>query len=63
MADMASVTDTSSLTIDIRAGEVLQIGTVSVELVHKSGQLARLRVVAPRDTAIEKGSLVRAKRG
>lgn len=54
--------DASSMTIDIRAGELLQIGTVSVELIHKSGQLARLKVVAPRDTAIKKDSVLRAKR-
>lgn len=47
----------SSLTIDVRPGETLSISSgeaVSIELVHKSGQLARLRVTAPKDVRIEK---------
>lgn len=45
----------SSLIIDIRQGERLFVdGGVEVELLHKSGQLARLRVTAPRDVRIRK---------
>jgi len=46
----------SSLIIDVRPGDSLSIhgGAVTVELVHKSGQLARLRVTAPREVAIKK---------
>ena len=45
----------SSLIIDVRPGESLAIsGSVTVELLHKSGQLARLRVTAPRDVRIVK---------
>jgi sRNA-binding carbon storage regulator CsrA len=45
----------SRLIVDVRPGEVLctSLG-VSIELVQKSGQLARLRVTAPRDVKIEK---------
>jgi sRNA-binding carbon storage regulator CsrA len=52
----------SELTIEIRAGEKILVGDVSVELVHKSGQAARLKVIAPRDTSIKKDSGVRTKR-
>lgn len=46
----------TSLIIDVRPGDSLSIhdGVVLVELVHKSGQLARLRVTAPREVAIRK---------
>ena len=46
----------SSLIIDVRPGDSLDIhgGIVTVELVHKSGQLARLRVTAPREVQIKK---------
>lgn len=45
----------SSLIIDVRPGECLALSDgVMVELVHKSGQLARLRVIAPREVRIEK---------
>lgn len=45
----------SSLVIDVRPGEYLDIGgIVKIELVQKSGQLARLRVTAPREVKIEK---------
>lgn len=47
----------SSLIIDVRPGERLAVsGSVTVELLHKSGQLARLRVTAPRDVRIAKES-------
>ena len=47
--------DATTLTLDIRPGEVVTVGTdkVKIELVHKSGRLARLRFSAPKDTAIE----------
>ena len=54
--------DSAAMTVEIKAGELLVIGDVSVELIHKSGKAARLRVVAPRDTGIKKDSGVRAKR-
>ena len=47
--------DLSSLTIDVRAGEYLDLqGVVQVELIQKSGSFARLRVTAPREVKIEK---------
>ena len=47
----------STLLVDVRAGESLRISSaldVSIELVRKSGRLARLRVTAPREVKIEK---------
>lgn len=50
-------TDTSSLTIDIRAGESITIdGGITVEVLEKSGRTARLRVSAPRDVPIAKNA-------
>lgn len=48
-----------SLIIDVRPGERLTFAAgdqalAAVELVHKSGQLVRLRVEAPRSVRIEK---------
>ncbi|MFZ6813542.1 carbon storage regulator [Undibacterium sp. Rencai35W] len=44
-----------SLTLDIRPGERVMIGgeLVEVELVHKSGQHARIKVTAPTNVKIE----------
>jgi hypothetical protein len=45
----------SHVLIDMRPGERLALGgDVSVELIHKSGRAARLRITAPRDVVIEK---------
>lgn len=56
--------ETSSLTVDVRPGEGLTLSSgVAIELIQKSGQLARLRVTAPRDVKIEKGTVLRAKHG
>lgn len=50
---------------DIRPGEHLLIGggPVSIELIHKSGQLARLQVIAPQEVSIEKNGQLRSKHG
>jgi len=46
--------DISQLTIDVRPGEHLLLDgrRIVVELLDKSGKLARLRVTAPRDVTI-----------
>jgi sRNA-binding carbon storage regulator CsrA len=47
----------SSLIVEVRPGEVLRIAGgvgIDVELIHKSGQVARLKVTAPRDVRVEK---------
>jgi sRNA-binding carbon storage regulator CsrA len=46
----------SSLAIDLRPGEQLAIDDqrIVVELLEKSGRLARLRITAPRDVKIER---------
>ena len=46
----------SCLVLDVRPGEQLSFdeARVNVELIHKSGQIARLRVVAPRGMKVEK---------
>lgn len=48
--------DISQLTIDVRPGEHLMLegGRIIVELLDKSGKLARLRVTAPRDVSIKR---------
>lgn len=45
-----------ALVLDLRPGETLVLdgARIKVELLHKSGQLARLRVEAPQDVKIEK---------
>jgi sRNA-binding carbon storage regulator CsrA len=44
-----------SLVVEVRPGEVLDLGgTIQVELLKKSGNAARLRVVAPREVKIER---------
>lgn len=49
----------TSLMLDIRSGEdCIVIGDlVRVELVHKSGSAARIRVMAPREVVIKKESI------
>ena len=46
----------SCLILDVRPGEHISLdgARIKVELVRKSGQIARLRVTAPRDVAIKK---------
>lgn len=52
--------DMSQLTVEVRQGETLNIsGQATVELLHKKGQVARLRVTARRDVQIDKGKPVR----
>lgn len=49
--------DRSTLTVDVRPGERLRISGqkgIEVELIHKSGQVARLKVSAPRDVIVQK---------
>lgn len=45
--------DRSRLTLDVRQGERVNVGDdITIELVHKSGQSARLLVLAPREITI-----------
>ena len=47
----------SSLIVDVKPGERIsfpEADRVSVELLHKSGKAARLRVTAPRDVLIKR---------
>lgn len=48
--------DLSIVSIDVRPGECLELSGVRVELVHKSGRVARLRVTLPRNIRIQKTS-------
>lgn len=56
------MSDISQLTIDVRPGEHLMLegGRIVVELLDKSGKLARLRVTAPRDVSIRREDGLRA---
>lgn len=50
-----SKAEPSNMIFDMRPGDVLRAsGPVLVELVHKSGRAARLRVQVPRDVRITK---------
>lgn len=52
---MAYGKQSPGLSVDLRPGERLSIsGAATVEVVHKSGQFSRLRVVAASDVAIRK---------
>ena len=46
----------SCVVVEIRTGESLEIGQgeISIELIKKSGQQARLRIVAPQAIHIER---------
>lgn len=50
----------SCMVVEIRAGESLDIGhgEISIELVKKSGQQARLRIVAPSGIKIERKAVL-----
>lgn len=56
MSNPVNTVQRSSMMLDLSAGvDRLVIGdVVQVELVRKSGSVARLRVVAPREIAIKK---------
>jgi sRNA-binding carbon storage regulator CsrA len=50
----------TSVILDIRHGESVRVSDlVRVQLLHKSGNLVRLRVTAPRDLSILKDSTVK----
>lgn len=50
--------EVSILTLDVRIGERLDIGSrVRVEVLKKSGQSARLRISAPREERIQRVAL------
>ncbi len=42
----------SKMTVDIKVGETLQIGSATIKLKKKSGQIARLEVTADAGTEI-----------
>lgn len=46
----------TSMIVEVRPGDVLHVGerAIDVELIQKSGQVARLKVTAPRDVVVEK---------
>ena len=48
------ISESSSLILDVRAGESVVIEGIEVQLMYKSGKAARLRVTAPRNVKIEK---------
>jgi sRNA-binding carbon storage regulator CsrA len=49
--------ETGTLILDIRMGEVLSLdgGRIMIELIEKSGKLAKLRITAPKSISITKG--------
>ncbi len=46
--------DRTSLVMDLQPGEAMQLAGATVQLVHKSGRAARLRITAPAELKIEK---------
>jgi hypothetical protein len=44
----------SQMIVDLQPGDAVQVGDVTMELVHKSGRAARLRLIAPRQVPIER---------
>lgn len=46
------MSERNKLSVDVKVGETLTIGDTDITLVHKSGQLARLIVIAPPETEI-----------
>lgn len=44
----------SHMIVDLQPNDGVQVGDVLVELVHKSGRAARLRLSAPRQMPIER---------
>ena len=65
MSNPVNTVQRSSMMLDLSAGvDRLVIGdVVQVELVRKSGSVARLRVVAPREIAIKKVMQATQSRG
>jgi len=56
------MTNKAGLTLDVRPGEVVTIGPgIRIEVIQKSGQAARLKIVAPPQDKIERSAAVRAK--
>ena len=56
--------DSTSLVVDVKPGEVIDLqGVATVELVHKSGQIARLRVTASPDIRIKRQRAEGQKQG
>ena len=51
----APKTDMSRMTVDLLPGDRVDIGGVSVEVLHKTGRHSRLRIHAPRDVPIHRG--------
>ncbi len=41
------------LKLDVKVGETIMVGAVTLKLEHKSGQLARFSIVNPEGTTIE----------
>lgn len=48
---------TSTMHVDLRPGQYMQVGDVLITLAKKDGQRARLTIQAPRDLPIKRPSL------
>jgi transcription elongation GreA/GreB family factor len=46
--------DTSCMLVDALPGDRVEIGSVVLELVQKSGRYSRFRIVAPREMPIKR---------
>lgn len=48
--------ETGSLIVDLLVGDRVQIGSATVEMLHKTGRHARVQIRAPRDVLIKRCS-------
>lgn len=55
--------DTSSMIVDMLVGDRVQIGAVTVEMLHKTGRHARVKIRAPRDVPIKRSGDEAADKG
>lgn len=55
--------DTSRMTVDLLPGQRVDIGGVSVEVLHKTGRHSRLRIHAPREVPIRRSGEQESRRG
>lgn len=51
---MLTTDELSSMTLDLKSGESIELAGARVQFIQKSGARARINVLAPRDMQIKK---------
>ena len=54
MAQATEATEARRIFMELRTGDVLEVGGVRIQLEYKKGQTARMVVVASPDTCVKK---------